>query len=388
MRVLHVMEATIGGTKRHLLELTRGLRGAGWDVEVACPRVRDAAFGDTSFWDDLAASGIPAHEVAMERRPLSAPNARAVGALGDLIRRGGFDLVHAHSSIAGAVARPAARLASGRAGKRPRTVYTPHGFAFLTPGSFARRRLLLLAERALGRITDRLIAVSPTEAREAIAWGVVAPQKVATIPNGVDLPGLTGPQEREAIRRREGWDGAPVVGTVARMTPQKDPETWLAVASRLAATRPDVRFVWVWGGEQEQHVRQRARELGLEGRLDFAGYREDARQLLGAFDVFLLTSRFEGLPYTPIEALASGTPVVATDVVGTRDVVRHGETGLLAPPGDVDALAGRVARLLDDGRLAGRLAGAGQADVRKRFSVQAMVTRTAALYESLLSGPA
>ena len=172
------------------------------------------------------------------------------------------------------------------------------------------------------------------------------------------------------------------------MTPQKDPETWLAVASRLAAARPDVRFVWVWGGEQEQHVRQRARELGLEGRLDFAGYREDARQLLGAFDVFLLTSRFEGLPYTPIEALASGTPVVATDVVGTRDVVRHGETGLLAPPGDVDALAGRVARLLDDGRLAGRLAGAGRADVRKRFSLQAMVTRTAALYESLLSGPA
>ena len=211
---------------------------------------------------------------------------------------------------------------------------------------------------------------------------------MVTIPNGVDLLNLTGPQERETIRRREGWDGAPVVGTVARMTPQKDPETWLAVASRLAATRPDVRFVWVWGGEQEQHVRQRARELGLEGRLDFAGYREDARQLLGAFDVFLLTSRFEGLPYTPIEALASGTPVVATDVVGTRDVVRHGETGLLAPPGDVDALAGRVARLLDDGRLAGRLAGAGQADVRKRFSVQAMVTRTAALYESLLSGPA
>jgi glycosyltransferase involved in cell wall biosynthesis len=382
-----VMEATIGGTKRHLLELARGLRAAGWEAEVACPRVRDAAFGDVSFWEDLAAGGVPAHEVAMERRLLSATNARAVGALATLIRRGRFDIVHAHSSIAGALARPAARLA-GRAGRRPRTVYTPHGFAFLTPGSAARRRLLLTAERALGRITDRLIAVSPTEAEHAVAWGVVPLRKVETIPNGVDLSRPTGPEERGAIRRREGWDGAPVVGTVARMTPQKDPETWLAVASRLAAARPDVRFVWVWGGEQEQHVRRRAREMGLEGRLEFAGYREDARQLLGAFDVFLLTSRFEGLPYTPIEALASGTPVVATDVVGTRDVVRHGETGLLAPPGDVDALAGRVARLLEDGELAGRLAGAGREDVRNRFSLQAMVARTAALYESLRSGAA
>jgi glycosyltransferase involved in cell wall biosynthesis len=387
------MEATIGGTKRHLLELARGLRGAGWEVEVACPRVRGAAFGDVSFWDDLAAAGIPTHEVAMERRPLSAVNALAARRLAGLLGRRRFDVVHAHSSIAGAVARLALLFSGALTGAlsggrhRPRLVYTPHGLAFLTPGSAPRRHFYLAVERALGLVTDRLIAVSPTEATAATEHGVVPPERVVTVPNGVDLGDLASPARRAAVRRAEGWGGGPVVGTVARMTPQKDPQTWLAVAARLAAERPEARFVWVWGGEEEPEVRRRAGDLGLEGRLIFPGYRADARHLLGAFDVFLLTSRFEGLPYTPIEALAAGTPVVATDVVGTRDVVRDGETGLLAPPGDVAALAAQVARLLDDGALARRLAVAGRADVLARFSLEAMVARTAATYEALLVAP-
>ena len=386
LRVLHVMESTIGGTKRHLLELAQGLRASGCEAEVACPRVRGEAFGDVSFWDDLAAAGIPGHEVPMERRPLAPANLRATRTLAALLRRGRFDVVHAHSSIAGAVARPAAVLA-GR--PRPRVVYTPHGFAFLTPGSAGRRRTFLAVERLLGRVTDRLVAVSPTEAEAAVAFGIVPRERVATIPNGVDLPEPPDPERRAVVRRREGWNGARIVGTVSRMTAQKDPATWLAVAARVAAGYPDVRFVWVWGGEQEAEVRRRAAALGLHDRLSFPGYRPDARELVGAFDVFLLTSRFEGLPYTPIEALSAGTPVVATDVVGTRDVVRQGETGLLGPAGDVDALARQVSRLLDDPALAAKLAAAGREDVRRRFSVQAMVAQTVAAYESVVpaAGP-
>jgi glycosyltransferase involved in cell wall biosynthesis len=376
------MEATIGGTKRHLLELARGLRASGYDVEVACPRVRLEAFGDVSFWDDLLAAGVPVHALPMERRPLTPANVRAMRGLAALLRRGRYDVVHAHSSIAGAVARPAARLA-GR--PRPRTVYTPHGFAFLSPGGATRRSLFLAAERLLGRLTDRLIAVSDTEAAEAVSYGVVPRERVVTVPNGVDLPPPPAAACRAAVRHREGWNGTRIVGTVSRMTPQKDPGTWLAVAARVAAVRPDVRFVWIWGGEQEAEVRRRAAALGLGDRLAFPGYRPDARELVGAFDVFLLTSRFEGLPYTAIEALGAGTPVVATDVVGTRDVVRHGETGLLGPAGDVAALAGQVTRLLDDPPLATRLAAAGREDVRRRFSLQAMVAQTAAVYEAVAS---
>jgi glycosyltransferase involved in cell wall biosynthesis len=315
----------------------------------------------------------------MSRRPFSGANAAAVGRLAALVRRGRYDGVHAHSSIAGALARPAA----GLSGRRPRLVYTPHGFAFLVPG--ARRRAAFLAvERALGRVTDRLIALTPTEAATAVECGVVPARRLVTIPNGVVSSQVPGRDRGLEVRRREGWDGVPLVGTLSRMTPQKRPEVWLHTAARIAQERPDARFAWIWGGEQEQAVRAQARDLGLEDRVQFLGYRPDARELIAAFDVFLLTSAFEGLPYSLMEAMASGVPVVATDVVGTRDVVRHGETGLLAPAGDAPALAAQVLQMLADPEGARRLAEAGRADVLARYSVDEMVRRTAELYRSLL----
>lgn len=376
------MEATIGGTKRHLIDLAMGLRAAGWEVEVACPRVRDAAIDDVSFWDDLARAGVPLHEVPMRRSPLTRENGSAIFRLAALIRRGRYQIVHAHSSVAGAVARPAVLLASAPVlgTPRPRVVYTPHGYAFLMPGSAPRRRVFLGIERALGQITDRIIALSPTEAQETRQHGIVPDARIALIPNGVTPP---DPQREADARRQQGWGTVPVVGTVARMTLQKDPDTWLRMAARIATARPDVRFAWVWGGEMEAHVRREAQRLGLAEKLDFLGYRADARHLIGAYDVFVLSSVFEGLPYTVLEALASGTPVVATDVVGTRDVLRHGETGLLASAGDDEALAGHVLRLLEAPTLRRRLAEAGRADVLQRYSVQNMVDRTAALYADL-----
>ncbi len=379
-RILQVLEATIGGTKRHLYDLALGLRAAGWEVEVACPRVRDQAIGDISFWDDLRIARIPTHEVSMRRSPVAAANLRAVLRLAHLIRRERYPIVHAHSSIAGAVARTAALLS----GRRPRIVYTPHGFAFLTPGSALRRGLFLGTEQALGRITDRLIALSPTEAQTALARKIVPAERLATIPNGI-VSAETALPERAALRQREGWGDGPIVGTVSRMTAQKDPGTWLRTAALVAQARPDVRFIWIWGGEQEREVRAMVRVLGLEGRVQFLGYRPDARELMAAWDVFLLTSRFEGLVYSVIEALAAGTPVVATDVVGTRDIIRHGETGLLAPAGDAAALAAAVLGLLADAAEARRLAEAGRRDVLARFSVERMVAQTAALYQALLA---
>lgn len=380
-----VMEATIGGTKRHLHELSVGLHARGWHVEVACPRVRAEAHGDTSFWDDLSVAGIPLRPLPMERKVASRVNVEAIGTLARMIREASprIDVVHAHSAIGGAVARLAV-LVAGLWGCRPAVVYTPHGFAFLD-GSPARRRGFLAVERILGLTTDRVIGVSPTEAEVAWRRRVVPRERAVAIPNGIDP--ATMPTSADGVRARaeEGWDTSPVVMTVARMTPQKDPSTWLRVAARIAASRSDVRFVWVWGGETAQEVRDEAHRLGIADRVDFVGYRPDARRLVAGANVFLLTSRFEGLPYSLIEALAVGVPVVATDVTGTRDVVRHGVTGLLSPAGDVEGLASHVLSMLRDPKRAAALATAGREDVVQRFSIDTMVEATARVYRTVAS---
>ena len=388
-RVLHVLEATIGGTKRHLLDLAVGLRAAGWDVEVACPRVRDENHGDVSFWDDLARLGVTAHEVPMRRRPLNGENALALPRLVQLIRHGQYDVVHAQSSIAGALARPAARTAGLLSGRQPKVVYSPHGFAFLSEEWGRRRNAFLAAERALGTLTDRLIAVSPTESEQAIGAGIVPRRTVAVVPNGVvssASPALRR-QIGDVVPELAAWNGAPLVGTIARMLAQKDPLTWVRVAARVAEQRPDARFLWIWGGDMEAEVRLEVERLGLTGRIQFLGHRADAREILTSLDVFLLTSLFEGLPYSPIEALACETPVVATDVAGTRDVVTHGENGLLAPAGDVNGLAACVVQLLQESETARRLGRRGREDALERFSVERMVAGTSRVYQELLHVP-
>jgi glycosyltransferase involved in cell wall biosynthesis len=387
-RVLHVLEATIGGTKRHLLDLAPGLRAQGWDVEVACPRVRDEHHGDVSFWDDLARAGVPAHEIPMRRRPLNATNARAVGSLARLIRTGRYDVVHAQSSIAGALARPAVEIAA-LGSRHPKVVYSPHGFAFLSEEWGGRRGLFLRIERALGRFTDRLIAVSQTEKDQTVAAGIAPAERVAVVPNGVVSASIPATRRKigEVVPELAAWEGTPIVGTISRMVPQKDPLTWVRVAARVRELVGDVRFVWIWGGDMEPEMRAEAAWLGLGDHIAFLGHRPDAREILSALDVFLLTSVFEGLPYSAIEALACGTPVVATDVTGTQDVVLPGESGLLAPAGDVEALAQHVASLLASREEARRLGRRGREDVLARFSVERMVERTADLYRELLHLP-
>jgi glycosyltransferase involved in cell wall biosynthesis len=384
VKVLHVLEATIGGTKHHLLDLAPGLRDRGIQIEIACPRVRDEHHGDTSFWDDLRSLDITAHEVPMTRRPFSHENATALGTLTRLIRDGHYDIVHAQSSIAGALARPAALLS----GTHPKVVYSPHGYAFLSAEWGRSAAAFLVVERLMSRLTDRVIAVSPAEGEDAVRRGVLHRKQLAVIPNGV-VSGA-GLPERLSIEQiapeLASFTGAPLVGTIARMTPQKDPLTWLRVAAQVHQAIPETRFIWIWGGGTlEQDVYDETDRLGLRQHVAFLGHRPDARRLLGALDVFLLTSRFEGLPYSVIEALAAGTPVVATDVAGTRDVVRHERTGLLSAPGDTTALSAAVTQLLNDRDRARLIGEAGRADVIARFSVEQMVARTESLYCSLLA---
>lgn len=380
VRVLEVMEATIGGTKRHLLALAAGLDPKLFQVEVAAPRVRSEAFDDVSFSDDLRQAGIPQLCVPMRREISPTCDLSCLARLTAQMVRGRYDVVHTHSSKAGFVGRFAARLA-----RVPAVVHTPHGFYFLNQRSGARRSFYLGLERMAGLLTDRLIALSPTELAEAIDNGIVRPDRVALIENGIRVPSL--PDQASILRLREALlPGAThVVGTVARFTPQKGPFDFVRMVEALVKPFPGAHVVWCGDGELRGQVESMARDLGLEGRLHCLGYRTDVLDVMAAMDVFILTSYWEGLPYTVLDAMALGKPVVATAAVGTRDVVEEGTTGILTPVGDPDAAAQAVAFLLANPSKARSMGEAGRQVILRRYSQEAMVKRTGQLYLDLVA---
>ena len=212
-----------------------------------------------------------------------------------------------------------------------------------------RRHAYVAAERRLGRLTDVGLCIGTAVAVEAIRRGLISPERVRTIGVPVRLPGPDGPaaadpMSRRRARRALGIEGGQVVGAVGRLTYQKAPEDFVAAISALQRT--DVTGVWVGGGELAEPVAKLGGRAAGQ-RVILTGDRADVAELLPAFDVFALPSRYEGLPMAVAEAMACGVPVVATAVNAVADLVEPGVTGLLVPPARPDLMALAVGYLLD-----------------------------------------
>ena len=292
-----------------------------------------------------------------------------------LLRRRAFDVVHTHTAKAGVLGRIAAR----RSGV-PRIVHTYHGFPFHEFQSRPRRGGYVAIERRLGRITDVALCVGTGVAVEAIRRGLTLPERVRTI--GVAVPDVPAPAAgaRDRARRALGIPlDATVVGAVGRLTYQKAPEDFLTALRELGRTRPDLVGVWVGGGDLAERIGRLA-QAGPGPRVVLAGERADVPEILPAFDVFALPSRYEGLPTVIVEAMACGIPVVATAVNAVGDVVVPGETGLLVPPQRPDRLAEAVGYLLNHPEAAARMAATARERLGGRYRVEALRDALVAAY--------
>ncbi|GAA2775885.1 glycosyltransferase [Saccharopolyspora taberi] len=299
-----------------------------------------------------------------------------LAALGRLIRlfaQRNFDVVHTHCAKAGAVGRIAAHRT-----RVPRIVHTYHGFPFHEFQRAPRRAAYVGIERGLGRITDVGLCVGTGVAVEALRRGLLPPRRIRTIGVAVeqDAPVLT-PQTRHSARRALGLPpDATVIGTVGRLVYQKAPEDFVAALREV--DRPDVVGVWIGDGEIADRAREFAARSGVP--LVFPGDRADALALLPAFDVFAMSSRYEGLPMAVVEAMRCGIPVVATAVNAVGDVVVPGETGLLAPPARPELLADALRHLLDAPGDAVRMAAAARAKVEHHHDAAALAETLRAAY--------
>lgn len=366
LRVLHALEALEGGTARHLVDLVRNTPGVAHDV--ALPSRRVGGVTDTAATAAMERAGARVHVIEMRRRPLSWRNATALASLRVIIRSVRPDVVHGHSSIGGTLARVAA------IGCPAAKVYTPNGLA---PG-----RSAAVVERALGRLTDRLVAVSVSEGHLVLELGLVDPTRLAVIPNGIDLD-ISADQAVD-LRRVAGIPaGAPLVGCIARLLWQKDPVEFVRVCAAISARRPDVHYLLVGSGPLQSAVDTAVRDARLGQRWHQLTAVPLVANALGQIEVMVLPSRFEGGPYAPLEALRAGTPVVLSDCVGNRDVVEDGISGAIVAAGDTEAMATEVVRLLDDPHLARARAAAGRARLRSIFDVREMGQAHVRLYQEV-----
>ncbi len=318
-------------------------------------------------------------------RPELAPADAYAGVreLRSLLEVGRFDVVHTHSTKAGALGRLAARAAHV-----PAVVHTFHGFPFHDFQSAARRTAYIDAERRLGRITDRFIGVGEAVAAEAVRLGIAPPEKMRVIP--VSVEGRTvvrSPATAAAGRRRLGIPGgALLIGTVGRIDAQKAPHHFIEAVARMA--RPDVHAVWIGGGPLRAEMDELVRRHGLGARVHLVGERDDVPDLLPALDVFVMTSLYEGLPCAIVEAMRCGLPVVATAVNGVPELVVPEQTGLLARAGRPREVAAAVGRLLDDPGARRRMGEHARVAVAGRFDARGAGAALTALYDEVRNSTA
>jgi glycosyltransferase involved in cell wall biosynthesis len=286
--------------------------------------------------------------------------------LRELVSRSRPAIVHAHLPYAAI----GSRLAVRSLGKRsPRMISTEHN----TAGRY--RAPTRWADRATLPLDDRTIAVS-----RSVAASFPSRRRIDVIPNGVDVERLRSRAlDRNAARDALGLSpDAAVVGTVGGITAKKGHGALLEAARRVVAKDSDATFVWIGLPIEGAPLERRIAEASLTDRVRLAGYRENAAELLRAFDVFCLPSLHEGLPLSVLEALAVGVPVVATSVGGVPEALAGGG-GLLVPPGDAEALATALLELLEDPGRRARLSAEGST-AAKAFDVRETARRTEALY--------
>ncbi|WOQ69273.1 glycosyltransferase [Microbacterium limosum] len=358
MKIVHVTETLVGGVLAAVAALSAKQAALGHDVVVVYPRK----------------PAVPPEAQLVERFPaevtrIEVPYRGRIRAIDGLRRaaivatRDGVDVVHLHSTFAGF----AGRLSPAIRRQADVIAYSPHGWAFLRgDGPAFSNRAAAAVERALRSRCDGLILVSDSEARVTRERLGRSGGDVHVLQNGIPVAGLP---------RAAGSAGRPVVIASGRLMEQKAPDRFAEIARSLGG---QAEFVWIGDGTPEE----RRRWIG-DAPVTVTGWlaHTDVVARLAASDVFLFPSRWEGMPISLMEAQVMGLPAVATDIVGNRDVVIPGETGLLCD--DTAALTAAVARLVSDRAERDRMAERAIEVQRERLSDARLGETSIALYEAM-----
>jgi len=287
------------------------------------------------------------------------------------LRGEGIDIAHTHLFTADSWGRVAAAMA-----RVPLIVSTLHAVDLWLSS------LQIAVERWTSFYAHRLIAVSGAVKDFYISRAGIPSEKISVVYNGIDISRFPAAVEREGKRRELGISpGGLLVGVAARLEEQKDLFTWLRAARIAAAERQDLEFVIAGEGSQRAALEEFSRSIGMGQKVHFLGAREDVDEIIAVCDLIMFSSRFEGLSLSMLECMASGKPVIASRTGGIAEIIRDGENGVLASPGDERELSRAMLRLLGDEDAGRRLGEAARKTVVERFTIEGMIEGTVQIYE-------
>jgi glycosyltransferase involved in cell wall biosynthesis len=363
--ILLLPELGIGGAETHVMHLLERLDRSRFAVSLCCLKPGAAD------WEDRARRLAESYTV-LGFRMRSAP--LAVARLARHLRRGRYDILHCHLSLADAVGRIAGAIA-----RVPVMVTTEHG------KHLWKSRPHLLLERLLLPVTDARICVSRDIIEIRRRSEGTPEEKLIYIPNAVDTAAVRrSVRAKSDVMREFGWGpDNRLLLAVGRLVPAKSYATLAETLSILRGRHPDARCLIVGEGRAEEDVRSAVDRFAVGDIVKLAGSRTDVPDLLAAADIFVLTSIREGLPVSLLEAMAAGKAIVGTSVGGIPDAITDGETGLLVPPGNPAAVAAAVSRLLGDPTLRESLGQAAMRVAEERFSVDHQARSIGEVYETL-----
>ena len=363
MRILfHISELDIGGAERMLYMLATGLVERGHEVEVACLTGK----GDVGGW--LEKAGIPVHYLnARKSWPPS-----LVLPLRKVVREFKPEVLHNflfHANMVGRLVGWLSRVPAVICAVRVEDV---------------ERGFRLWVDGATHWMMHKQTCVSESARRFTHEKSSIPMDKLIAVPNAVDLSKFENLEPGRLRRELEVDAETPVLLTVGRLSRQKGLQHLLDAMPAVLDEISNTRLALVGAGEDEASLKDLTRELGIEGAVSFLGWHPEIPEFLKDADLFVLPSLWEGMPNVVLEAMASGVPTVATEVGGTPELVLEGETGVLVPPADSDALARSIITLLQDRELRSRMGQQALERAQSQFSPARMIERNEQLYAELL----
>lgn len=372
-RVLLISRPGIGGAAKHLSMLVKMIDKERFDVTAVVSSLEDGEYPRR-----LAEAKVQVVVVDMPREASPVLDLLAFVKILSLIRRERYEVVHTHTAKAGLLGRLAAAIMRTKV-----ILHTPHGFYFNYDVPRASRFFHIYLEKFLGTFSKKVLLTSNAEARDVLERRIFRPGKVLAIPNAILLEEYEIAVDATGEKRALGIDPRqPVVGMVGRLSPPKDPATLVRAARDVVDEIGQVRFLLVGDGELYGEVGRLVEALNLSENVLLLGARKDAVRLISTFNVSVLSSLWEGLPFFLLESMALRKPVVATRVSGCCDVILHGRTGFLVDPQNPRELADKIIHILQDGELARQLGEAGRRHVEESFEATSWIKRIEEVYLS------